>query len=129
VDQDSPQVELRELQERATAKAAFGEPIQAAGRTVIPVASVAWFGGYGRGKPLAKMPPVGTPGQEGESSGRRLRIASRVRPLAVVEVSDDGVRLRRVTDTTAIVLGAFAMAAWNVFWVALTLRSIFGRSR
>lgn len=73
------------LQTTASVKTVFGEPIEIKGRTIIPVARVAYgFGvGSGRGKQTdAESKDGGTGGGGGIG----------VRPAGVLEITDEGTR-------------------------------------
>lgn len=50
------------------------------------------------------------------------------RPIAVVEISPDKVRVKPILDVTRIALGGMLLVAWNVFWITLTIRAL-GRHR
>ena len=104
------------LAEVATADAVVGPRIEANGRTVIPLASVSagyGFGlGYGHGMEAAQNAKGGGGG------------GSRARPVAVVELSDEGVRVRQVVDSTRITLASLVLAAWSVLWIGRTIRPL-----
>jgi uncharacterized spore protein YtfJ len=68
------------LKESATVKTVFGEPISAHGRTIVPVARIAYGFGGGGGKGLRR----GHPG-EGEGGGGGLVGL----PLGVYEITAD----------------------------------------
>ena len=103
------------LAEVATADAVVGPPIVANGRTVIPLASVSagyvFSLGDGHGMEAA---------QDAKGGGG----GSRARPVAVVELSDEGVRVRQVVDSTRITLASLVLAAWSLFWIGRTIRPL-----
>ena len=88
-------METHELQERfvghiaekladsANARAAFGEPVQHDGTTVIPVATVRYGFGGGIGRKASR-------GQEGAAGGVQ------VTPLGYIEMSGEKVKFRRI---------------------------------
>ena len=106
--------ELAQLPEHANAGACFGTPSTSGDRIVIPVAEVMYGFGMGWGGGTA-------PNDEGSGSGGGGGGGSRVRGVAVIEVSPDGVRVHPVTDTTAIRLSSIAFASATTAIVARTL--------
>lgn len=123
--------ELKELRERSGVKQVFGEPYQVGDKTFIPVAQVTWGGGYGYGE----APESGRPGAEAAPApGERTRGGGGAgfgggawaKPLALIEVSAEGTKVRPIIDQTLVIVGSFLLVAWNVFWVTKTLRTILG---
>ncbi|MCC7075792.1 MAG: hypothetical protein IT198_01575 [Acidimicrobiia bacterium] len=80
-------------------------------RTIITAASVSTWGGYGFG--------FGRGGRDADDGGGGGGIGGggEGRPVAVIEVSDDGVRVRPVLDLTKI--GLTVIAAVLTVWKAL----------
>ena len=110
----------------ASVKTVFGEPIKVGDRTIVPVARVgASFGlGFGRGiRPGALAGEAAGP--EGGIGGGGGGMMS-ARPVAVIEISPDKVGVKPIVDVTRIVLAAIFLAAWNVFWITLTVRAVRG---
>ena len=105
--------ELAQIPERATAAACFGTPATAGERTVIPVAEVTYGFGMGWGSGAATG--------EAEGGGGGGGGGSRVRGVAVIEVSPDGVRVHPVRDETSITLAGIALASASTAVVARTL--------
>jgi uncharacterized spore protein YtfJ len=70
----------------ATVKSVFGEPIHSNGKTVVPVARVAYgFGaGFGRGKDSADAD------RQGEGGGGGGGVSAT--PAGVLEITDEGTR-------------------------------------
>jgi uncharacterized spore protein YtfJ len=97
------------LSQVARADACIGEAQNAGGHTIVPLATVsvqAGFGfGFGGGGGTDQGGNQG--GGSGGGGGGGGRGASRV--VAVVDVSDNGVEIRPVADTTSIVLGVLAV--------------------
>ena len=116
---DTIRTNVARLAEVATADAVVGPRIEANGRTVIPLASVSagyGFGlGYGHGLEAAQNAKGGGGGGGG---------GSHARPVAVVELSNEGVRVRQVVDSTRITLASLVLAAWVVFWIGRTIRPL-----
>jgi len=95
---------LQSISERvattASVKQVFGEPIERAGRTIIPVARVKYGfgGGYGGGE------------QEGAEVNRPLAAGGggggggvRAKPVGALEITDSGTRFIRFVDLGEIV--------------------------
>ena len=93
------------LGSKATVKSVFGEPIQAAGKTIIPVAKVAYGFGGGFGAGPQKD---GAPKAEGGGGGGGVRAF----PAGVLEITPDNTRFVPLRDlrwlVAAFSLGAFA---------------------
>jgi uncharacterized spore protein YtfJ len=88
----------------ATVKSVFGEPIQANGKTVVPVAKVAYGfgGGFGAGKHGKEADRQG----EGGGGGGAVRAF----PAGVLEITESSTRFIPFTDLRWLV-GAFAAGA------------------
>jgi uncharacterized spore protein YtfJ len=100
----------------ASVNMAYGTPIMADGRTVIPVAMVAmgFRGGFGgrRGGPM--MPPVDAPTTDGQAEKQpRMRggMMSRliVRPVGFIDVTEDQSRFVTIAPGRFVAFG-FALA-------------------
>ena len=111
--------QVASLRENAHVRTVFGEPIRHGDRIVIPVARVQ--GGFGLGFGRGKAPAEGGAGGGGGGMFR-------ARPVAVVEITPNEVRVRPVIDTTRIVLAAMLLAAWVAFWGGLTARAVVRRA-
>ncbi|MBZ5606483.1 MAG: hypothetical protein LAO79_29695 [Acidobacteriia bacterium] len=83
----------------ATVKSVFGEPIHAEGKTVVPVAKVAY--GFGAGGGHGPGRPEGTP--EGGGGGGGVRAF----PAGALEITGDKTRFVPFTDLRWLA-GAFA---------------------
>src|SRR5271165_2136157 len=75
------------LQAGAGAKAVFGDPIEAHGKTIVPVATVAY--GFGGGTGSGKRP--GRDNGEGGGLGGGIRVI----PKGVLEITDECTRFVR----------------------------------
>ncbi len=80
------------LQGSADVKAVYGEPVETQGKTIIPVAKVAYGfgGGYGEAKGADKD------GKEGEGGGLGGGVA--VKPVGVIEVTKEETRFIPLSD-------------------------------
>jgi uncharacterized spore protein YtfJ len=90
----------------ATVKSVFGEPIQAGGKTVIPVAKVAYGFGGGFGTGHGKVDPKGGRSGEGGGGGGGVRAF----PAGALEISEDGTRFIPFPDLRWLA-AAFAAGA------------------
>ena len=109
---------LTDLREKANVNAVFGKPVLADGRTVIPVAEVAYDFEMGVEEGVVES---GTEGGSGGSGGMS------VRPVAVVEVTPESTVIKSVVDEQKLALVGAMLIGWAVFWVARALVGIFGK--
>ena len=88
----------------ATVKSVFGEPIRVNGKTVVPMAKVAYGfgGGFGSGK---DSPQTDRQGEGGGGGG-----GVRAYPAGALEITDNGTRFVPFTDMGPLVM-AFAAGA------------------
>jgi uncharacterized spore protein YtfJ len=84
----------------------YREPVRVGERVVIPAATIAYGGGFGFGAGGDAIERGGGGGGGGWNDGR---------PVAVIEASPDGVRIRPVIDFTRVGLTvvAAALAVWR----------------
>lgn len=90
----------------ATVKAVFGEPIHAEGKTIVPVAKVAY--GFGAGGGHHPGHHDGHPGEPAEGGGGGGGV--RAFPAGALEITHDGTRFVPFTDLRWLA-GAFAAGA------------------
>ncbi|MBN1976649.1 MAG: hypothetical protein JW918_04530 [Anaerolineae bacterium] len=109
---------LTDLRKRAHVDAVFGKPVIADGRTVIPVAEVAYDFEMGIEEEAVEG---GAEGGSGGSGGMS------VRPVAVVEVTPEGTVVKSVVDEQKLALAGALLIGWAVFWVVRALVRIFGK--
>ena len=124
---------LADLRARANANAVFGSPVTAEGRTVIPVAKVAYGFGMGVGhetgvKETEAEEAEESPEEDGSDNGGVAGGGMMARPLVVIEVTPDGSRVKPVIDEQKLALAGGLLGAWIVFWLAHALVKIFGRN-
>ena len=105
----------------AHVRAVFGEPVSVGERTLIPVARVRGMAGMGFGEGKEEE---GEERESGQGAGGGGLFSAR--PVAVVELTSDRVRVIPVVDLTRIVLLSMVVSAWSIFWCARTMRA--GRS-
>jgi uncharacterized spore protein YtfJ len=109
---------IGEIQEKAAVKTVFGDPLHIDGRTVIPVARIRYGFGLGMGHG-GKQEATG----EGGGGGGGMT----ARPVALIEISGDDVKVKPIPDVTRLALMGMAVVAWNVFWIAATIRALAKR--
>ena len=90
----------------ANVKAVFGEPVHAAGRTVIPVAKVAY--GFGGGFGTGHGKNESDKGRHGEGGGGGGGV--RAYPAGALEITEEGTRFVAFPDVR-LIAGAFAAGA------------------
>jgi len=116
---------LAGLREKASVNAVFGEPVIAEGRTVIPVARVAYGFGLGIGHGPMAEEEVAEEAAEGAGGGGVGGVSAC--PLAVVEVTPEGTWVEPIVDEQKIALAGALLTGWAVFCLARALVKIFGR--
>ena len=97
---------VEHLQTSASVKTVYGAPITAEGKTVIPVAKVAYgFGaGSGSGKHGKKGAGNGQEPVTGEGEGAGGGVAAK--PVGVVEITDEGTKFVQFGSTKRLALSA-----------------------
>lgn len=120
-----PKTSAERMAGGASVSKAFGEPIVAQGRTIIPVALVAmgFRGGFrgglrglmglGNAPAGAPTPPTGGPAGDGPSHGGMMRRMV-VRPVGYIDVSSSDSRFVTIAPGRFVALGfalAFAVGA------------------
>jgi uncharacterized spore protein YtfJ len=93
---------------QAGVKTIYGEPISAQGKTVIPVAKVAY--GYGAG---AGTGGVGNSSAQGEGGGGGCGV--RAVPVGVIEVSDQGTTFIPITSNKKLSAAVLAGVGLGIF--------------
>jgi uncharacterized spore protein YtfJ len=109
---------LADLRKKANVNVVFGKPVTAEGRTVIPVAEVAYDFEMGiEEEAVEDGAEVGSGGSGGMN----------VRPVAVVEVTPESTWVKPVIDEQKLALAGALLIGWAVFWVVRALIKIFGQ--
>jgi uncharacterized spore protein YtfJ len=99
------------LQSSAAVKSVFGDPVSAQGKTVIPVARIAWGFGGGSGKRDREGKP-----DEGEGGGGGVLAT----PLGVFEVTDGETRFIPLNENRKFVAGGLAGLVIGFLWATRT---------
>jgi uncharacterized spore protein YtfJ len=93
---------------QANVKTIYGEPIQAQGKTIIPVAKITY--GFGAGAGTGGVGDTSAKGEGGAGGG-----GVRAVPVGVIEVSEQPTRFVPITDRkklSAAVLVGVALGMW-----------------
>lgn len=118
---------IAEARESANWRAAFGEPQQVEGATLIPVAQVGYgFGlGFGQGTQSGREQGEGEPPASGEGGGGGG--GATTKPLGTLVVSEGQVSFEPTTDTSKVALAGLAVGALALWELSRTLRALLGR--
>ena len=92
---------LSEIERVLSTKTVVGEPIQIEGNTLIPLISIGF--GFGAGGGSGKGPEK--PGGEGVGAGTGG--GGGIRPLAVIVVNSEGVRIEPIKGTASTIMDKF----------------------
>lgn len=111
---------LDRVKNTARVEVIYGESREMHGKTIVPVAFVAYMFGGGGGTGTAPQ----RDGQDNVGTGGGGGGAVRVMPVGVLEVTDDDTRLVPVIDWTRIITTAVTFFG---FW--MLLRTIFRRRK
>jgi len=99
----------------------YGESREMHGKTIIPVAAVAYGFGAGHGTGAGTRPePNGGSERAGTGSGGGGGGGVRVHPVGVLEITDDETRLVPVIDWTRVI-----QSTLTLFGVWMIVRAIF----
>jgi uncharacterized spore protein YtfJ len=107
------------LRTSASVKTVYGNPITIEGKTVIPVAKVAYGFGAGSGPHAKKSGNGKAPkGKEGEGEGEGIGGGVAARPVGVVEITEEGTRFvpvggaRKLAIMAVLGAGLGAVLGW-----------------
>jgi uncharacterized spore protein YtfJ len=116
---------VENLRDTAAADAAFGKPQEVEGRVLVPVAAVnVGFGmGFGQGTDVEdeEDEAPSTLDQGGGAGG-----GARSRPVAVIEVTPEGMVVKPIIDEGKVALAGILLVGWCVLWLMATIRGVFG---
>jgi len=108
-------------QNKAVVTSVYGEPIPYGSAIVIPVASVSQLFGVGLG--VGTNVDVEGQADEGLGGGGSGRVTAR--PVAMAEITEDGVDVHPIIDENRALVASLLFAAWAVFWATRTLIKLF----
>lgn len=112
---------VREIPEVATANSVVGPPQEKNGQVAIPLASVS--AAYGLGVGVGRQPGSGPEGEAASGGGGGGGGRASSRPVAVLEMTESGIKVHQVVDSTRITVASLALAGWCVFWITRTVRA------
>lgn len=121
---------IENMMKRLTVNTVFGEPIKEGDQTVIPVAGVSYGFGFGAGWGSGSSAAEGSdeqPAGTGEGGGQGGGAAGKAKPVGMMRITPDGVDFEPIMDPKVVALAGIAMVAWNVFWIAATVRAFTRR--
>jgi uncharacterized spore protein YtfJ len=113
---------IERMLERLTAAPVFGPPTTTGEVTVIPVSAVSFGFGFGAG---GGRGPAGT--EPAGGSGGGAGGAGRAEPRGYIRVAGAEIKYEPIIDQTRVAVAGILMVAWNVFWVAATVRAAIQR--
>lgn len=116
---------IEKTREAAHWQAAFGEPQEIDGRTIIPVAQVGYAYGLGFGSGAGPSAGEGEPVPEGEGAGGGGGASSK--PLGAIVVTPEEVYFQETADANKVAIAAMIAGCLIVYQLAKTLRAILGR--
>ncbi len=96
-------VTMGEIEEMLDSKRVVGAPIEAQGRTVIPLVSLGFGFGAGGGAGSGTGPAKGGANPRGEGTGGGTGGGGGVRPVGVIIIDKDGVHVEGIRGATASV--------------------------
>lgn len=94
-----------QVKNTANVNVVFGDPVESAGVTIIPVAAVKVAGGGGGGKGRGAMPVI-EEGAEATERGIGLGMQITTKPLGYIELSGGQAKLVPIVDVTKIAVGS-----------------------
>jgi uncharacterized spore protein YtfJ len=108
-------------QNQAAVTSVYGEPIPYGNAIVIPVASVSQMFGIGLG--VGAGPDADSAAGEGVGGGGTGRVTAR--PVAMTEITEEGVDIHPIIDENRALVASLLFAAWAVYWATRTLIKLF----
>ena len=117
---------LEGLRSSASVDAAFGQPQETEGRTMIPVSAVHVGMGIGFGQGIVEEGAEPPESPDEPPAGGGGGGAAGARPMAMIEITPDQTIIHPIVDETKVALAGIALGAWVFLVLFLTLRAIFG---
>ncbi len=118
---------IEDIRDKASVNTVFGEPVAAGDKTIIPIASIKYGFGFGYGEGPTEDEGEGETEPHGQGGGVGGGVAAH--PVAVLEITDEGVVVKPVTDDSKIALAGMFTGAWAILWLAKIIIAIFGKKK
>lgn len=120
---------VQQFRDTAHWRAAFGEPQQVEGRTIIPVAKISYSFATGFGSGSGPEPEEGEPdaGPAPQGEGAGAGGLGNTTPLGVIVVTPDDLYFEETADESKVGLAAMVVGGLFVWQFAKTVRAIFGK--
>lgn len=121
---------IEQLVNKIGADTVFGTPTTENGTMIIPVAQAefgfGYGGGYGHSPTSEQNSDNGSDGTHdaAEGGGGGGGGGGRATPRGYIRVSSDEVTYDPIVDETRVPMAALLLAAWSVFWIMATVRTI-----
>jgi uncharacterized spore protein YtfJ len=116
---------FEEMRDKASVSAIYGDPMEVGEKTIIPVADIKYGFGLGYGEGPARSGGDEEMPASGQSGGAGGGVAAR--PVAILEITADSINVKPVMDEGRIALVGILTGAWFIYWMAKTLKVIFGK--
>ncbi|MGD8466016.1 MAG: spore germination protein GerW family protein [Anaerolineae bacterium] len=116
---------IENTRQAANWQAAFGQPQEIDGRTIIPVARVGYAYGLGFGQGSTPSEEEGEPASTGEGGGSGG--GSTTTPLGAIVVTPARVYFEETVDASKIAIAGILLGAVAIYQVSKTLRVLFGK--
>ena len=118
---------IENMMKRLTVNTVFGEPSKEGDQTIVPLANVSYGFGYGSGWGSGQSQSEGEEPKAGEGGGSGAGAMGKATPQGVLRITPDGVHFEAAMDPKTVALAGIGMVAWNVFWIAATVRAFARR--
>ena len=123
---------IAQLVDSIGAKNVFGEPTSENGVVIIPVAQVEYGFGYGGGYGANSAAEEAVEAAEQALNGEEPSAdgggggggGGRATPRGYIRITADEVTYEPISDEERVPLAGIIFAAWLVFWVTLTIRTL-----
>jgi uncharacterized spore protein YtfJ len=117
---------IEDLRDKADVSAVYGEPVTVGDKTIIPVADIKYGFGFSFGEGPTEYDEEDDDDEpQGHAGGIMGGVAAR--PVAALEITDDGLLVRSVEDENKIALAGILTGAWAIFWLSKIIIAIFGK--
>ena len=116
---------MSKMIEAANVSAVFGKPVEHGDSVIIPCCEVAVGGGMGFGSGPGETSEQ-RKGSTSTSIGGGGGGGANARPIAVIVMTPEGVRVKPIMDLTKVLLAEFTLAAFMLPWLVRLFRAAGG---